>query len=472
MVMIKRWIGIQEEVLYATYTDLLSQNTDKVGAPTRIDCTVATASLYFAVGMAIRIEDSVASEFNTIAALPGGDVITLGTALTNDYTTANGAKLTIMPGQYMPYRTMDVQPGQNPLEIVESDERMKTDYMYGGFVGLGTTVLSGRPDNIGWFLKWVMGAVAAGVPVGTSPLDGDAGTGQPLVDVDDGTQFAAGDQVKISDTTTYELNEIDSISVNELTMTTNLAATYVELDSGKVEVNVWKHRYTMGETIKSFIMEECIGISGQLGRFLVGNVIKRITLESTMGSPMLVTIELQNNHEILLTQSTLGSLPSLRAFALHDAVATLVATQKAESIRINIENVSPDDAHTSGSRLLPDISLEGFSINGEFEVRFESWAERQLFYGALIAGPAEPKTPQEEVRMQALSVVWTGPPTGDPTNPYYVLDVNLPSVMITENPITTTNRERLKQRFTFEAVKHASNYIDLYNKVESYNGVV
>lgn len=548
MAAIKRWIGFQEEVAYAKYTDLLSQNTDKVGAPTRVDVTINPALTYFAVGMSIRIEDSGNSEENEIAALPGGDVITLRTALANDYTTANGAKVTILPGKradllsananitdthidvsvadastyfdvgmkiriqdsagfelnevkalpgakvvtvrtalsrnyttargakviilpsnYMPYRTLDVQPGQNPIAIEDSDERMKTDYMFGGFVGTGPLTLTGRPDNIGWFLKWVMGAVAAGVPVGTSNLDGDAGTGQKLVNVDDGTKFTEGDTVKISDTTASEFNEIASKDVHELTMKYNLATTYVETDEGKVEVNVWKHRYTMGETIKSFLLEECVGISGQLGRFLVGNVIKRVTLESTMGSPLLITVELQNNNEVLLTQSALGTLPTVRGFALHDAVASLVAEVKAESIRINIENVSPDDAHTSGSRLLPDISLEGFSINGELELRFEDWAERQLFYGATVS---EPTTPQEEVRLHALSVIWTGAPTGDPTKPYYVLDVNLPAVMITENPQTRTQRERLKQRVTFEAVKHASNYIDLYNKVESYAGVV
>lgn len=549
MVAIKRWIGVQEEVLYATYTDLLSENA--VAASTTIEVTVVTAATYFAVGMSIRIEDSLNSEENEIAALPGGDVITVRSPLAHNYTTGNGAKVTILPGKradllsenavatethidvtvavastyfdvgmkiriedtagfeinevsalpgakvvtvrtalarnyttvrgakviilpsnYMPYRALDVQPGQSPLPIEESDERLKTSYMFGGYVGAGTMALTGRPDNIGWFLKWVMGAVAAGVTVNTSNLSAQAGSGQKVCNVVSGAGFAEGDTVKISDTNATEFNEIATILVNALTMTYDLQNTYEPGAAGKVDVDVWKHRYTMGETIKSFLMEECIGISGQLGRFLVGNIVKRVTLESTMGSPLLVTIELQNNKEILLTQSALGALPRLRAFALHDAVATLVATVKAESIRINIENVSPDDAHTSGSRLLPNISLEGFSINGEFEIRFEDWTERRLFYGALVAGPAEPQTPQDEVRLHALSAVWTGPPTGDPTKANYVLDVNLPAVMITENPITTTGRERLKQRFTFEAVKHASNYIDLYDKVESYNGVV
>ncbi len=460
--------GAKVTILPWKNADLLSANTDMSGQPTQIFVTAAIAATYYKVGMSIRIQDTAGFETNIVAELPGADEITLRTALVNNYTTARSARIIVLPSNYMPYRTLDVQPGQNPIDTAESDERIKTGYMFGGFVGTGTMALTGRPDNIGWFLKWVMGAVAAGVPVGTEDLTAQANSDQKVCAVDDGSSFAEGDSVKISDATTYEYNEIDTIAVNNLTMVYDLQNTYV-LASGQVDINVWKHRYTMGETIKSFMMEECVGISGQLGRFLVGNVVKRITLESTMGSPLLVTIELQNNTEILLTQSTLGSLPSVRAFALHDAVATLVGTVKAESIRINIENTIPDDAHTSGSRLLPDVALEGFSINGELELRFEDWDERRLFYGATVS---EPVTPQDEVRLHALSGIWPGAPTGDPTEPYYKLDVNLPAVMITENPVTTTQRERLKQRVTFEAVKHASNYIDLYNKVESYNGVV
>ena len=97
MVMTKRWLGVQEEVLYATYTDLLSENA--VATSTTIEVTVTPASTYFAVGMSIRIEDSVNSEENEIFALPGGDVITTRTALANNYTTANGAKVTILPGK-------------------------------------------------------------------------------------------------------------------------------------------------------------------------------------------------------------------------------------------------------------------------------------------------------------------------------------------------------------------------------------
>lgn len=298
----------------------------------------------------------------------------------------------------MPYKTLDLQPNQNPIAIEESDERMKTGYMYGGFVGLGTMALLGRPDNLGWYLKWAMGTVAGGV------ADGD----------------------------------------------------------------LYKHVFTQGESIKSFSLEEDIGEDLD-NRFLTGNVMKRLTLESVMNGPMLMTNEIQYNNETLDTQAEDGApLPSVRPFALHDAVvkAPDAATLKVESIRLNIENTIPDDAHTSGHRLLQDISLEGFAINGELELRFESWAQRQRFYGAQVAG-SEPKTPQDEVRMVDLDIVWTGPASAAGTSDYE-LHVDLPEVMLTENPLTTTMRERLKQRLTFEAIYNAGNLIDLYNAVDTY----
>jgi len=295
----------------------------------------------------------------------------------------------------MPYRSLDLQPNQNPIAIEESDERMKTGYMFGGFVGTGTAVLLGRPDNMGWFLKWAMG----------------------------------------------------------------------ETTPGGLVNDLYTHDFDQGEAIKSFSLEEDIGET--LGRFLTGSILKRLTVESVMSGPMLTTLEIQYNKETLDTSTGIGTpLPLIRPFALHDAVvqAPSGTTLKVESIRVNIENTVPDDAHTSGSRYLPDIALEGFSINGELELRFESWAQRQRFYGALVVA-AEPKTPQDEVRTVDLEIIWTGPKA---TTDSYLMEISLPAVMLTENPVATTQRERLKQRLSFEAIYHASNTITLQNGVSTY----
>lgn len=295
----------------------------------------------------------------------------------------------------MPYRTLDVQPNQNPIAIEESDERMKTGYMFGGFVDTGNLVLSGRPDNIGWFLKWAMGSVAGGA----------------------------------------------------------------------LQTDLYKHVFTQGESIKSFSLEEDVGL-GLDNRFLLGVLSKRLTLESVMNGPMLTTVETQVRKEYLDTSTGIDTVPAIRPFALHDAVvkAPAATTLKAESIRVNIENTIPDDAHTSGSRLLPDISLEGFAINGELDIRFESWAQRQRFYGALV-GVDEPTEPQDEVRTVDLGIVWTGPVAATDS---YRLDVTLPAVMLTENPLSTASRDRLKQRLNFEAIYDAGNEIVLYNGLDTY----
>ncbi len=293
-----------------------------------------------------------------------------------------------------PYMTLDAQPNQNPIAIEESDERMKTGYMFGGFVGLGTKVLLGRPDNMGWFLKWAMGSTTPG---------------------------------------------------------------------GAVD-DLYTHNFTQGETIKSYTLEEDIGET--LGRFLTGCIIKRLTVESVMTGPMLMTIENQYQNETLDTSTGIGTpLPAIRPFALHDAVvqAPSGTTLKVESIRVNIENTVPDDAHTSGSRLLPNIALEGFAINGELDIRFESWAQRQRFYGATVS---EPTTPQDEVRTVDLEIIWTGPKA---TTASYLMEISLPAVMLMENPIATSQRERLKQRLNFEAIYHASNIITLQSADANYS---
>ncbi len=68
----------------------------------------------------------------------------------------------------------------------------------------------------------------------TSLLTSDAASGQKDVAVADGSKFDVGDRVKIYDDAAYEWNKIASISVNTLTMTTNLANTYTVAANGAV----------------------------------------------------------------------------------------------------------------------------------------------------------------------------------------------------------------------------------------------
>ena len=224
---------------------------------------------------------------------------------------------------------------------------------------------------------------------------------------------------------------------------------------------MYLHRYTMAQGVKSFSMEVCHGLSLN-AIFNLGCVVKKLTLEANMNDPAIATWNIQVRSQDLTAELTaVGTLPSVRPFHLADATITLNAvTMKAESFRVEVERSVPDDAHVSGSRLLPDISEEGFRITGEMEVRFETLAQQTAFLGGT--------TPADELATYAVVATFDGPPSDVEAYDSYDLVVNLPAVVLTgwRNPISA--RDRLKQVIGFEAIYNASNRFDLYNKDASY----
>jgi hypothetical protein len=228
---------------------------------------------------------------------------------------------------------------------------------------------------------------------------------------------------------------------------------------------MWRHRYTVDQSPKSFTLEHATEKTTKAMTYL-GCVVKGLTLEAAQNSPGICTWDIQyRNEDKQYDKTNLGAIPAVRPFVLHDASVSVFTTPvKAESIRIAAERSVPDDAHTSESRLLPDISEEGFKISGELELRFESWDQREDFYG----GTGTPTTPQEEVTLGNISVDFVGPPSGDATYTTFDLKIDLPSCTLMENPFRVSARDRLKQSVTFEAVRSATSYFDLYNLAPTY----
>lgn len=302
-----------------------------------------------------------------------------------------------------PYIDLGLEPNQNPIVEQESYRREPTLEMFGGFVGTGPLVMLGRPEPLGWLLKWALGTVAAG-------------------EVQDAEVF-------------------------------------------------YKHRYTVGDSIKSFTLDDTrIGTGTDASRFTYGNVIKTLTLEATMRAPLLMTADLQYNWEKL--QDGGGVTPTEpvpRAFHLADAyvalgVAGSEAPVKVESMRLIIENTIPDDAHISNSRKLPDISLEASDIRVELGLRFEDWSQRNLFYG----GTGTEVEPQDEVKIVRFDARFVGPATGLTINTKHKFDIYLNQCMMTENPAPVSRRDRLQQDVTLRSRFAPTSRIDLYNAFPDY----
>lgn len=308
--------------------------------------------------------------------------------------TTYGTKVTT-PAKSLTYGTLDLNPDQGLLEVEESERQIAT-MVTGPFKGSGSFGLYARPDTIGHFLKWTMGAV-------TSAQQG---------------------------TTT-----------------------------------MYKHTFTMAETIKSFTLSDNERLSALDSRILAGCLIKKLTLEAPARELVTCDLDLMYAWEDLEAKPTKGTLSTLRPFVFHDLTILKLATVdfKAESFSFNIENDIPDDTHDLGSRKITDLLLGGSDITGEFEMKFKSWDQRKIFYGATTA-----TEPQEDVTPQQLEITLTGEASGVPAYPNYYVHIVLPKTLITENPAAASKREILKQTFSFRAVKDAGNIVELLNKETSY----
>jgi len=220
------------------------------------------------------------------------------------------------------------------------------------------------------------------------------------------------------------------------------------------------HTYTPAAAADSFSMALATGKSINALTHL-GCVVKSLTLEATGRGPAIATWNIQvQNEDNAVAVAALGTVPLVRPFQLYDAtvVSTLGNVQKAESIRITIERTVPDDAHASGSRLLPDISDEGFSITGELEIRFDDWEEREDFYGGVAS-----TSPNDEPLYGNVSIDFTGVTTG-----LYELLFDLPTCVITDNPLNLTGRNRQMQRIGFQALYNVANTCILKNADTTY----
>jgi hypothetical protein len=231
---------------------------------------------------------------------------------------------------------------------------------------------------------------------------------------------------------------------------------------------VYKHTFTVADGVKSFSMEYCHGYPATNSIVAVGNVVKRIELVAAQNRPCMANITTQyNTEDTSAAASTLGSVPGLRPYTLFDAtVVSFSETLKCENISITMERTIPDDAHTSGSRFLPDISEEAFAITGEFDARFQSLTQRKKFFG----GAGSSDAPQNDFLTGALTCNFLGQLSGgSPSN--YSMNITCPAIAITEIESGTVNRERLRQRLRFQAYSYTSGGGAAANTIELWNNV-
>jgi len=219
---------------------------------------------------------------------------------------------------------------------------------------------------------------------------------------------------------------------------------------------VQQHTYSVVDGVKSFSMEYRHGYGALLPIFTLGNVVKSIEFNAAQNRPCMAEITTQYKTEDIATAGLALDatvLPALRPYTLYDATVTSFGESlKCENVRVRLERAIPDDVHTSGSRFLPDISEEGFTISGELDARFTTFTQRSKFYGGVSGAET---APHNDFLTGVMTLYYLGQASGV-VHPNYDMTISLPAVALQTLESGTTGRERLRQRIGFQAYSHTS----------------
>ena len=238
-----------------------------------------------------------------------------------------------------------------------------------------------------------------------------------------------------------------------------------DVSSGVADNSVYLHNFTMAQEIKSFTIEDCRGLTGVESEFLEGCLVKTLTMEAPARESVRYTVEGSYRTEELDTLTNMGALPSLRPLIFAGGSVSLDgALSHVESFTFSWENLIPDDSHDVGSQFMQSIVLEGCNITGGVDLKFLTWDIRKKFYG----GSGTATSPQTEDKTYTLILDFLGSSTGESVQTNYEIKITLPAVTLTANPAPVSGRDRLTQRFDWEALYNAGNKIQLWNKVSSY----
>jgi len=145
----------------------------------------------------------------------------------------------------------------------------------------------------------------------TDNLASNASSGQKNVTVDDGSVFKIGDLVTISDTApASEINSIDSIAGDVLTMVNNLANTYTTAATAKVDAN----------SVFRWLQNTIVGLTGWAGGIIIengiGNWSRSIELEGggNIAEPGFASVAVKNGNKFYDTLDTKGIVLNGKTF--------------------------------------------------------------------------------------------------------------------------------------------------------------
>jgi len=219
-------------------------------------------------------------------------------------------------------------------------------------------------------------------------------------------------------------------------------------DDGGSPAVAYKHEFKPSSTLPSFTLEVCPDV-GSYSRQIVGCGITSLRFEAPARELLTASVDILAAKEKLISPST-PTFTTRRPFVFYDGQISGLVTANVEAFRLTIENDIPDDAFVLGSRFLPGLRVQGFTVSGELDLTFLDWDAYQKFLGS--ASATEPGTTAESY---SLTATFTSPEeTGSSVAGFenYELEFHLPKIYLDTAEAHFDRRDRIVETVRFTAV--------------------
>jgi len=227
-----------------------------------------------------------------------------------------------------------------------------------------------------------------------------------------------------------------------------LCGSVTTSDDGGSPAVAYKHEFTApSSSIKSFTLEISPDVGNQ-SRQIAGCAVRSLAFDAPEARGIVsVTATILGQKETLITPST-PTFSTLRPFAFFDGSLKVAGSEiaDAEAFSITLENDIPDDVHVLGSRFLPGIRLQGFTVTGSMDVAFTSWDLYKRFFGSATA-----TGPQVIPETVSIELTLTGDETGSSVTGFenYQLKIEIPKATLDSSEANIDSRSRIVQSLGF-----------------------
>ena len=263
----------------------------------------------------------------------------------------------------------------------------------GPYIPSGDLQMGVDPMNFVHFLKWALGRYGLVGTVNTPPettLDGAAASGDTMVTVDDGTDFAVDDYIQIDGGILGDVGKVTAINAELITLDQPLLHAHFDGADVKRVTSPFTHIFAPNNesTLPSF--------TARIGKDVFEHVFEGATVDRLSFSvdrgflTCSVSVQARKDSSVTLNAGSKSFNRDIYTFRHGTTfIAGVDETAAVEGFSLEIaNNLDAEGGVRMGSRFPREFPVQGLDVSGSLSLAFDSADEYARFWGA-SGGPSE-----------------------------------------------------------------------------------